>query len=49
MNRLFIRFMWAVAAIMICVVYIAVTTPGAPSHTAPAARSAAAVTAGTMR
>jgi hypothetical protein len=49
MNRLFIRFMWGVAAIMICVVCLAVITPGAPSHTTPAARSAAVAAAGTAR
>jgi hypothetical protein len=49
MNRLFIRFMWGIAAVMICVICVAVATPGAPSHAAPPARSAAAAGLGTAR
>lgn len=42
LNRLFIRTMWVAAAIMICVVCIAIAAPGASSHAAAApARSAA--------
>lgn len=40
MNRLFIRFMWGIAALMICVICVAVATPRAPSHAPPPARSA---------
>jgi hypothetical protein len=49
MNRLFTRVMWAMAAIMICVAWLAVATPGAPSHPAPAARPATAAAIATVR
>jgi hypothetical protein len=36
LNRLFTRTMWALAAILVCVVCIAIAAPGASSHPAPA-------------
>jgi hypothetical protein len=35
-NRLFIRVMWAVAVVMVCVVCIALAAPTPKSHAAPA-------------
>jgi hypothetical protein len=49
MNRLFIRFMWGIAALIICVICVAVATPGTPSHAVPTARSAAAASVDTAR
>jgi hypothetical protein len=36
LNRLFTRTMWVLAAILVCVVCIAIAAPGASSHAAPA-------------
>ena len=44
MNRLFIKLMWTVAAIMVCVVF-AVLAARAPQHGSPAGRTPATATA----
>lgn len=49
MNRLFTRTMWAIAAILVCVVCIAVAAPGAASHSAPPAHPVVAAAAGSSR
>ncbi len=43
MNRLFIKLMWTVAAIMVCVVF-AVLAARAPQHGSPAGRTPATAT-----
>jgi len=45
MNRLFTRVMWALAAIMICVVCVFLAAPRPPSHAAPAPAARSAVPA----
>jgi hypothetical protein len=36
MNRIFTRIMWAVAAVMICVICVVLAAPSVSSHAAPA-------------
>jgi hypothetical protein len=40
MNRLFTKLMWAVAAVMVCVVLAVVAGAERPAHAAPAAHGA---------
>jgi hypothetical protein len=55
MNRLFIRVMWAVAVLMVCVVCVALAAPARKSHPSSAAHSvvpagvAASAGAGSVR
>ncbi len=42
MNRLFTRVMWAVAAVMICVVCFVIAAAGPATHAPPAPHSTAA-------
>ncbi|HEX4011505.1 MAG TPA: hypothetical protein VHX62_15905 [Solirubrobacteraceae bacterium] len=51
MNRLFTRTMWALAAILVCAVCIALADPGTSSHTAASAHpiASSASSAGATR
>ncbi len=40
MNRLFTKLMWAVAAVMVCVVFAVAASTGRPAHAAAAAHRA---------
>jgi hypothetical protein len=40
MNRLFTRAMWAIAAVLVCVVCIVLATPHASQHASAAAPTA---------
>jgi hypothetical protein len=42
MNRLFTKIMWAVAAILVCVVFAVLTSASPATHPAPAAHAAGA-------
>jgi hypothetical protein len=51
LNRLFTRTMWALAAILVCAVCIALADPGTSSHTAASAHpiASSASSAGATR
>lgn len=42
MNRLFTRIMWGVAAVLVCVVFVAAASGSAPAHAASTAHAGAA-------
>jgi hypothetical protein len=43
MNRLFTKIMWALAAVMVCVVFAVLASAGPARHAVPSPHSAAAM------